>query len=89
MRHTFRMTLCRLVGEAPGQTTEELIKGLSLLYPNEGQVRSAGTHLQALRAVGIVRVSSEELHGSEEHPLLVQHWELTPSGKKKLEHMLA
>lgn len=88
MKHTFRMELCRLVGENPGQTTEALTARLRLLYPGERQANKTGTHLQALRAVGIVRVCGEEF-ANEDHLSLVQHWELTASGRQRLEKMLA
>lgn len=88
MKRTFRMELCRLVGEKSGQTTEALTEQLRTLYPGEGQVHKTGTHLQALRAVGIVRVCGEEF-ASEDHFSLVQHWELTASGRQRLEKMLA
>lgn len=89
MRQTFRMALCRMVEEAPDQTTEQLMTALHALYPGERQVNSVPLHLQALRAVGIVRTSREELAGEREHPCLVQHWELTTSGRQRLHRMMA
>ena len=88
MRHTFRMTLCRIVGRQPGMETDEIIRALEDIYKGERQVRATPQHLQVLRAVGILQTSGEFIRHENGEDRLIQQWTLTPSGQQRLERIL-
>ncbi len=88
MQKPFRMEICmRLLDDKP-RTTLNLIDEMKEEYKDEKQLDAMESHLQALRAVGIIAVSKEWVEKVENKETLIQQWVITDSGRKRLNAML-
>ena len=88
MRKPFRMEICKILRDRGPLSQGELLEVLRPDYCREGQLRALDEHLQSLRAVGIVYVASERVEERNGREVLLQSWELSGSGLRRLEKLL-
>ena len=87
MKPPLRLAIGALLLDGTPRTAQAVFEALLPDYPGERQLSpdAVGAHLQALKAVGIVRVENESLDGTG---ALIQSYGLTGHGREKVEAAL-
>ena len=82
MKHPIRLTIAALLRDGKPRTARDVFEALRPQYPGERQLSpdAVDGHLQALKAVGIVRIA--------EAGTLTQRYALSEYGKGRVERFL-
>lgn len=83
MKHPIRLTIAALLRDGKPRTARDVFEALRPQYPGERQLSpdAVDGHLQALKAVGIVRIAEETLEAGT----LTQRYALSEYGKGRVE----
>ena len=86
MKHPIRLTIAALLRDGKPRTARDVFEALRPQYPGERQLSpdAVDGHLQALKAVGIVRIAEERLEAGT----LTQRYALSGYGKGRVERFL-
>ena len=86
MKHPIRLTIAALLRDGKPRTAQDVFEALRPQYPGERQLSpdAVDGHLQALKAVGIVRIAEETLEAGT----LTQRYSLSEYGKGRVERFL-
>ena len=86
MKHPIRLTIAALLRDGKPRTARDVFEALRPQYPGERQLSpdAVDGHLQALKAVGIVRIAEETLEAGT----LTQRYALSEYGKGRVERFL-
>ena len=86
MKHPIRLTIAALLRDGKPRTAQDVFEALRPQYPGERQLSpdAVDGHLQALKAVGIVRIAEETLEAGT----LTQRYALREYGKGRVERFL-
>ena len=80
MKHPIRLTIAALLRDGKPRTARDVFEALRPQYPGD----AVDGHLQALKAVGIVRIAEETLEAGT----LTQRYALSEYGKGRVERFL-
>lgn len=86
MKQPIRLTIAALLRDGKPRTARDVFEALRPQYPGERQLSpdAVDGHLQALKAVGIVRIAEETLEAGT----LTQRYALSGYGKGRVERFL-